>query len=118
MRLSKNLSGCIILMLMAAALADGQYFGQNRVRFEPLDSEVIETSHFNIHYNPEEREAAHIVGRMAAGRHGGISFGGGERSAYGDDVRLLRPSCHFAIAGNTIFSSIEICRSKPSRNSA
>jgi hypothetical protein len=65
MRLCKNLSQSFILMLIVAALAHAQYFGQNRVRFKPLDFEVLKTAHFDIHYYPEEREAAHIVGRMA-----------------------------------------------------
>jgi hypothetical protein len=52
-------------MLIVAALAHAQYFGQNRVRFKPLDFEVLKTPHFDIHYYPEEREAARIVGRMA-----------------------------------------------------
>jgi WD40 repeat protein len=65
MRLTKNLAGSLILVLLFAALADAQYFGQNRVRFKPLDFQVLKTPHFDIHYYPEEKEAAPIVGRMA-----------------------------------------------------
>ena len=35
------------------------------MRFKPLDFEVLKTPHFDIHYYPEEQEAARIVGRMA-----------------------------------------------------
>jgi Tol biopolymer transport system component len=52
-------------MLLLAVVADAQYFGQNRVRFKPLEFKVLKTPHFDIHYYPEERDAAHIVGRMA-----------------------------------------------------
>src|SRR6476646_1723799 len=65
MRLSRNLSGLVVLLLIFAGLAEAQYFGQNRVRFKPLDFEVLKTPHFDIHYYPEEKDAARIVGRMA-----------------------------------------------------
>jgi WD40 repeat protein len=65
MRVSRNLAGSVLVMLLLAVLANAQYFGQNRVRFKALEFEVLKTPHFDIHYYPEEREAANIVGRMA-----------------------------------------------------
>ena len=48
-----------------AAPARAQYFGRNAVQWERLDFEVLKTRHFDIHYYPEEKEAAVQVGRMA-----------------------------------------------------
>jgi Tol biopolymer transport system component len=62
-----------VLSLVAAAvmLAAGagtasaqQYFGRNPVQWERLKFEVLKTSHFDIYFYPEDREAAEQVGRM------------------------------------------------------
>jgi hypothetical protein len=53
------------LALAIAAPARAQYFGKNPVQWEKLDFKVLETEHFDIHYYPEEAEAAAQVGRLA-----------------------------------------------------
>jgi hypothetical protein len=52
-------------MAILTETARAQYFGQNKVRFKDTDWQVLTTEHFNIHYYPEIREAAVMVGRMA-----------------------------------------------------
>ena len=42
-----------------------QYFGQNRVRYKPLNFKVLQTQHFDIYFYEEERNAAADTGRMA-----------------------------------------------------
>jgi Tol biopolymer transport system component len=49
----------------APAPAWAQYFGQNKVRYNPMDFKVLETEHFAIHYYDEKRDAAVEAGRMA-----------------------------------------------------
>jgi Tol biopolymer transport system component len=48
-----------------AGTADAQYFGRNPVQWERLKFEVLKTEHFDIHFYPEEKEAAEVVGRLA-----------------------------------------------------
>jgi Tol biopolymer transport system component len=59
----------IMLILAACSLlcqsAAGQYFGQNKVRYNPFDFKVLKTEHFDIYYYPEEKEIIEQVGRMA-----------------------------------------------------
>lgn len=45
--------------------ASAQYFGRNQVQYESFDFEVLQTEHFNIHFYPEEREAAEQAGILA-----------------------------------------------------
>jgi len=49
----------------SAPEARAQYFGRNPVQWERLKFEVLKTEHFDIHYYPEEKEAAAQAGRMA-----------------------------------------------------
>src|SRR5512147_738656 len=49
----------------APAPAWAQYFGQNKVRYNPMDFKVLETKHFDIHYYDEKRDAAVEAGRLA-----------------------------------------------------
>jgi hypothetical protein len=44
-----------------AGVASAQYFGQNKVRFKDTDFRVLHTAHFDIHYYPEERDAAEMA---------------------------------------------------------
>ncbi|HEY7410293.1 MAG TPA: BamA/TamA family outer membrane protein [Vicinamibacteria bacterium] len=53
------------LILVVAEPARAQYFGRNAVQWEDLKFEVLATPHFDIHYYPQEKEAAEQVGRMA-----------------------------------------------------
>ena len=47
------------------ARAEAQYFGRNKVQYRQFDFRVLSTDHFDIHYYPEEAEAARLVARMA-----------------------------------------------------
>jgi hypothetical protein len=55
----------IALTLGLPARADAQYFGRNKVQYDKFKFEVLKTEHFDIHFYPEEAEAAKQVGRMA-----------------------------------------------------
>jgi WD40 repeat protein len=48
-----------------AAPTQAQYFGKNPVQWERLKFEILKTEHFDVHFYPEEREAAVEAGRMA-----------------------------------------------------
>ena len=52
---------CFSLLLLAAIsplTADGSYFGKNKVRYNDLDWQVLETAHFEIFYYQDEAELA------------------------------------------------------------
>jgi Tol biopolymer transport system component len=55
----------VALCLAFASPASAQYFGQNKVQYEKFDFRVLKTEHFDIHYYPEEADAAKEVSRMA-----------------------------------------------------
>jgi dipeptidyl aminopeptidase/acylaminoacyl peptidase len=56
----------IALALVAARTAGAQgYFGMNQVQYDRFDWRVKETTHFLIHYYPEEEVAASDAARMA-----------------------------------------------------
>jgi Tol biopolymer transport system component len=58
-----------LLALVSASLlclpASGQYFGQNKVRYNTFDFKVLKTEHFDIYYYPEEQKIIEQLGRMA-----------------------------------------------------
>lgn len=57
-----------LLLLFAAAPAwtqVGAYFGQNKVLYKDFAWAVFRTAHFDVHYYPEERQAALDAARMA-----------------------------------------------------
>ncbi len=43
----------------------GFQFGQNKVQYKDFDWEIFTTEHFNVHYYPEEKQAAYDAARMA-----------------------------------------------------
>jgi Tol biopolymer transport system component len=53
------------LSLLGADPAAAQYFGRTPVQWEKLKFEVLKTDHFDVHFYPQEREAAEQVARMA-----------------------------------------------------
>src|SRR6185436_7742002 len=58
----------LFAVAIAGASADpaaAQYFGRNAVQWDTLKFALLKTEHFDLHYYPEEREAAEQVGRMA-----------------------------------------------------
>jgi Tol biopolymer transport system component len=64
---SRLLAAVVALSLIGGVAQDAaaQYFGRNAVQWERLKFEVLKTEHFDIHYYPEEKEAAEQAGRMA-----------------------------------------------------
>jgi Tol biopolymer transport system component len=60
-------SAALLTLLAAPAqtLAQGGYFGRNKVQYRTFDFRVLKTEHFDIHYYPEEDNAAKMAARMA-----------------------------------------------------
>jgi Omp85 superfamily domain/WD40-like Beta Propeller Repeat len=56
---------CFLLLLPASALAQGGYFGRNKVQYREFDFQVLKTEHFDIYFYPEEEEGARMTARMA-----------------------------------------------------
>ena len=56
---------CVLLGLPSASLAQGGYFGKNKVQYREFDFKVLKTDHFDIYYYPEEEQAAQMASRMA-----------------------------------------------------
>lgn len=54
--------------LALASLADdaaAQYFGRNKVQYRNFEFRVLKTEHFDLHYYPEEADAAADASRLA-----------------------------------------------------
>jgi Tol biopolymer transport system component len=49
----------------SAALAQGGYFGRNKVQYRDFKFQVLKTEHFDIHFYPEEEAAARMTARLA-----------------------------------------------------
>ncbi len=56
---------CLLLGLPSASLAQGGYFGRNKVQYREFHFKVLKTDHFDIYYYPEEEQAAQLASRMA-----------------------------------------------------
>jgi hypothetical protein len=52
-------------VFVTAASADAQYFGRNKVHYDRLDFQVLQTEHFDIYYYEEEEAATRHAARMA-----------------------------------------------------
>jgi Tol biopolymer transport system component len=61
------LAALAVATLLAASgrPAAAQYFGQNKVQYRTFNFEVLKTEHFDIHFYPEEANAARQVARLA-----------------------------------------------------
>jgi len=55
----------LLVSILVAPTAEGQYFGKNRVQYEEFDFKTLETEHFIFHFYPEEEAAIRDVARMA-----------------------------------------------------
>ena len=53
------------ILIIIEIPAFGQYFGQNKVRYNDFDFKILKTENFDIFYYPEEKEIIEEVGRMA-----------------------------------------------------
>ena len=49
----------------STALAQGGYFGRNKVQYQEFDFKVLKTEHFDIYFYPAEEDAARIASRLA-----------------------------------------------------
>ena len=56
-------------ILLAAQVAEAQYFGRNKVQYDRLDFRVLPTEHFRIHFYPAESLATADAARMAERWH-------------------------------------------------
>ena len=52
-------------LLLSAVSADAQYFGRNKVQYDRFQFAILETTHFDVYYYPEERSAAEVAAQMA-----------------------------------------------------
>ena len=59
--------------LTHAAVAEAQYFGQNKVRYEDLDFAVLETAHFDIYYYKQAAATIGEAGQIAERWHARLS---------------------------------------------
>jgi hypothetical protein len=64
-RIGRHTLIAALSLAASAGFAYGQYFGQNKVRYETFDFQVLQTEHFDIYYYEEERAATEMVARMA-----------------------------------------------------
>ncbi len=55
----------VLFGAILTSTADAQYFGRNKVRHRSFQFEILKTQHFDIHYYPEEKATAEVVGQMA-----------------------------------------------------
>ncbi len=53
------------LLLFSPQISLAQYFGQNIVRYEPFDYQILRTEHFDIYYYQDGAEHIELVGQMA-----------------------------------------------------
>lgn len=56
---------CAVVLLGGAAPAGAQYFGRNKVQYKDFRFEVLKTTHFDVYFYPEERQAAQQAAEMA-----------------------------------------------------
>ncbi|NUM75032.1 PD40 domain-containing protein [candidate division KSB1 bacterium] len=61
-------------LLIAAPRLQAQYFGQNKVQYENFKFEILKTTHFDIYFYPEEKEAAEHAARLAERWYARLAF--------------------------------------------
>src|SRR4029453_1260626 len=60
-----TLAFVVFLTFPSASLAQGGYFGGNKVQYRDFKFQVLKTDHFDVYYYPEEEQAARMASRMA-----------------------------------------------------
>ena len=55
----------VCLVLISSGPASAQYFGRNKVHYDRLDFQLLQTEHFDIYYYAEEEAATRHAARMA-----------------------------------------------------
>src|SRR6185503_21129453 len=58
-------AAAVLVVAALSAPAAAQGFGRNKVRWERFDFHVLRTSHFDLHYYPEEEDAVRDAAAMA-----------------------------------------------------
>ncbi|MGE3278164.1 MAG: BamA/TamA family outer membrane protein [Vicinamibacterales bacterium] len=66
-RLQTRLVPLLVVVVLGAGpgVARAQYFGQNKVQHHAFDFRILETTHFDIYYYPEEAATTRQVARLA-----------------------------------------------------
>ena len=49
-RVRAAITWCVLVLLPATALAQGGYFGRNKVQYRNFDFQVLKTEHFDIYF--------------------------------------------------------------------
>jgi Tol biopolymer transport system component len=62
---SSPICAAALLLAVLPSTMPGQYFGQNKVQYEPHDFKVLKTPRFDVYYYDQERQGAVDAGRMA-----------------------------------------------------
>ena len=62
----------VLLLAFGAGTLEAQ-FGRNKVQYRSFDFDIIRTEHFDVHFYPQEREAAMDGARMAERSYGRLS---------------------------------------------
>jgi Tol biopolymer transport system component len=74
----------------APTLAQGGYFGRNKVQYQQFDFKILKTEHFDIYFYPEEEEAVRMASRLAERWYARLS------SLLGHELRGRQPLVLYA----------------------
>ncbi len=86
---------CLTALLAAVpAVVTAQYFGRSKVQYRGFAFQILRTEHFDLHFYPEETEAATIVSRMAERWHARLS------RFFGHDLRGRQPIILYAASAH------------------
>src|SRR3954468_21270887 len=56
---------CFLCVLYVTLPAHAQYFGRNKVRYNPVGFQTLHTEHFDIYFRPDSSRTAQVAARMA-----------------------------------------------------
>ncbi|MEQ1758387.1 MAG: hypothetical protein ABL986_08730 [Vicinamibacterales bacterium] len=93
--LKRTSAAALVLLLYLATSASAQSFGQNKVQYDRLKFEVLDTAHFSVHYYAEEREAAFMAARLAERWYDRLSRVFDHRFAGRQPIVLYASQSHF-----------------------
>lgn len=82
------------LIACLPALASAQYFGRNKVQYRTFDFQVLKTTHFDLYYYPEEKDAAEITARLAERWYSRLS------RFFGHELRGRQPVILYAVGSH------------------
>jgi Tol biopolymer transport system component len=78
------------LAAQTSTLAQGGYFGRNKVQYQEFDFKILKTEHFDIYFYPEEEEAVRMASRLAERWYARLS------SLLGHELRGRQPLVLYA----------------------